>query len=77
MTATLSAFPEPELQPTRAIDWLRTRADGFEADARHLELPRRGIPGTLLSVRDGMTAQQYRAIAAELRDCARDLERGI
>jgi hypothetical protein len=54
----------------RVASWLEQRAGCYREDARHLErLKSRPDP-------DAFTAQQRRAIAAELSQCAVDFEEG-
>lgn len=52
--------------------WLSGRADGYRADAAHLEHPPvKGTPRT-----PGLSAQVRRVVADELHQLALDLDRG-
>jgi hypothetical protein len=53
------------------VEWLTSRADSYDADARSQE---QAVPGVPEKVSGGMTALQPRAIACELRDAAVDLQ---
>lgn len=52
------------------VEWLTTRADSYDADARSQE---QAVPGAPGKVSGGMTAVQRRAVACELRDAAVDV----
>lgn len=55
--------------------WIETRAAGFDAEAAHLDRLR-PVTARTSTEPERLTAKQYRLLAAELRDCARDFDQG-